>query len=117
VAGFERHFVLLYVENPPASAEFYSRLLGHAPVETAPTFAMLPLRDSVMLGLWSRATVCRATIKMRAAAGCRAINISAQASIDPLAARNTLPEPAARVRRRITPRDLRWRSAGYAAER
>ncbi len=53
----EFSFVLLYVENPPASAEFYSRLLGHAPLETAPTFAMLPLRDGVMLGLWSRATV------------------------------------------------------------
>ena len=53
----EFSFVLLYVEDPPASAEFYSRLLGHAPLETAPTFAMLPLRDGVMLGLWSRATV------------------------------------------------------------
>lgn len=53
----EFSFVLLYVESPPASVDFYSRLLGHAPVETTPTFAMLPLRDGVMLGLWSRATV------------------------------------------------------------
>jgi catechol 2,3-dioxygenase-like lactoylglutathione lyase family enzyme len=53
----EFSFVLLYVESPPDSAKFYSDLLGQSPVETSPTFAMLPLRDGVMLGLWSRATV------------------------------------------------------------
>lgn len=50
-------FVLLYVDNPPASAAFYADLLGKLPVETSPTFAMLPLSDAVMLGLWSRRTV------------------------------------------------------------
>jgi catechol 2,3-dioxygenase-like lactoylglutathione lyase family enzyme len=50
-------FVLLYVENPPASAGFYADLLGRPVIETSPTFAMLPLTDGVMLGLWSRQTV------------------------------------------------------------
>jgi catechol 2,3-dioxygenase-like lactoylglutathione lyase family enzyme len=50
-------FVLLYVEDPPASADFYARLLGKPVIETSPTFAMLPLGDEVMLGLWSRRTV------------------------------------------------------------
>ena len=50
-------FVLLYVDNPPASASFYADLLDTAPVETSPTFAMLPLKDDVMLGLWQRRTV------------------------------------------------------------
>ncbi|MBT9292849.1 VOC family protein [Prosthecodimorpha staleyi] len=50
-------FVILYVDNPPASAEFYADLLGRPPVEVSPTFAMLPLREGVMLGLWSRHTV------------------------------------------------------------
>lgn len=50
-------FVLLYVENPPASARFYADLLGRPIIETSPTFAMLPLQDGVMLGLWSRQTV------------------------------------------------------------
>ena len=50
-------FVLLYVDNPPASATFYADLLGTPPVETSPTFAMLPLGGEVMLGLWSRRTV------------------------------------------------------------
>ncbi len=49
-------FVLLYVDNPPASAAFYADLLGNPAVETSPTFAMLPLSSEVMLGLWSRRT-------------------------------------------------------------
>ncbi|MCW5773044.1 MAG: VOC family protein [Rhodospirillaceae bacterium] len=53
-------FVLLYVADPPASAAFYADLLGRPPVETSPTFAMLPLREGVMLGLWSRDTVAPA---------------------------------------------------------
>ncbi len=53
----EFSFVLLYVENPPTSAKFYADLLGRPIVEQSPTFAMLPLRDGVMLGLWSRKTV------------------------------------------------------------
>jgi catechol 2,3-dioxygenase-like lactoylglutathione lyase family enzyme len=50
-------FVLLYVDNPPASVAFYADLLGKPPIETSPTFAMLPLNGEVMLGLWSRRTV------------------------------------------------------------
>lgn len=50
-------FVLLYVENPPASAGFYADLLGRPVIESSPTFAMLPLSEGVMLGLWSRKTV------------------------------------------------------------
>jgi predicted enzyme related to lactoylglutathione lyase len=46
-------FVVLYVENPPASAAFYAELLGRPVVDSAPGFAMLPLSDAVMLGLWS----------------------------------------------------------------
>ena len=50
-------FVLLYVENPPASAGFYADLLGRPILENSPTFAMLPLSEGVMLGLWSRKAV------------------------------------------------------------
>lgn len=50
-------FVLLYVENPPASAAFYAGLLGKPVAETSATFAMLPLSDEIMLGLWSRRDV------------------------------------------------------------
>jgi catechol 2,3-dioxygenase-like lactoylglutathione lyase family enzyme len=51
------NFVLLYVENPPASAAFYKGLLGAPVVEELPTFCMLPIREGVMLGLWKRDTV------------------------------------------------------------
>ena len=50
-------FVLLYVENPPASASFYADLLGRPIIDSSPTFAMLPLSDGVKLGLWLRNTV------------------------------------------------------------
>jgi len=51
------NFVLLYVDSPAASAEFYSGLLGKGPVEQSPTFAMFALESGVMLGLWSKHTV------------------------------------------------------------
>ncbi len=53
----EANYVILYVQDPPASADFYSVLLGRPVVERAPTFAMLPLCQGVMLGLWSKHTV------------------------------------------------------------
>ncbi|MBK6008055.1 VOC family protein [Ramlibacter ginsenosidimutans] len=52
-----KHFVLLYVQDTPASARFYERLLGRPPVESSPTFAMFPLAEGLMLGLWARAGV------------------------------------------------------------
>src|SRR5262249_39210726 len=48
------NFVLLYVDDPSASAAFYSGLLGKQPVEQSPNFAMFALSSGVMLGLWSR---------------------------------------------------------------
>jgi catechol 2,3-dioxygenase-like lactoylglutathione lyase family enzyme len=51
------NFIILYVDNPPASATFYASLLGRPPVESSPTFAMFALESGVMLGLWSRHTV------------------------------------------------------------
>ena len=46
------NFVLLHVANPPASASFYSGLLGKPVVDSSPGFAMLPLSEAVLLGLW-----------------------------------------------------------------
>lgn len=47
-------FVILYVAQPATSVEFYAQLLGAAPVEQSPTFAMFVLSPGVMLGLWIR---------------------------------------------------------------
>lgn len=45
-------FVIQYVRSPADSAPFYAALLDKPVVESSPTFAMLPLREGVMLGLW-----------------------------------------------------------------
>ena len=45
---------ILYVAEPEASASFYAHLFGHEPVESSPTFCMLPLGSGAMLGLWAR---------------------------------------------------------------
>lgn len=48
------NFIILYVDNPTISAEFYTALLGKTPVEMEPTFALFALESGVMLGLWSK---------------------------------------------------------------
>jgi predicted enzyme related to lactoylglutathione lyase len=51
------NFLLLHVESHAVSARFYNDLLDIPILEEKPGFAMLPLREGVMLGLWSRETV------------------------------------------------------------
>jgi predicted enzyme related to lactoylglutathione lyase len=51
------NFILLYVDSPKASGDFYASLLGREPVETSPTFVMFSLDGGLMLGLWSWHTV------------------------------------------------------------
>ena len=51
------NFLVLYVDDPAASAAFYRDLLGREPVETSRTFVMFALDGGPMLGLWSRRTV------------------------------------------------------------
>jgi catechol 2,3-dioxygenase-like lactoylglutathione lyase family enzyme len=51
------NFAIVYVDNPPASGEFYRALLGRAPVEASPNFVLFALDSGLMLGLWSRHTV------------------------------------------------------------
>jgi catechol 2,3-dioxygenase-like lactoylglutathione lyase family enzyme len=51
------NFVILYVQNATASADFYARLLGRPPVEASPGFAMFATPSGVKLGLWTRNTV------------------------------------------------------------
>jgi len=48
------NFVILFVDNPVASGEFYAGLFGCKPVEASPTFALFALDSGLKLGLWSR---------------------------------------------------------------
>ncbi|WP_342362455.1 VOC family protein [Terrarubrum flagellatum] len=50
------NFLLLFVDSPKASADFYAGLFDRPPVESSPTFAMFALESGLMLGLWSRHT-------------------------------------------------------------
>ncbi len=51
------NFIILYVNDPMRSADFYAHLMEKQPVEASPTFAMFALDSGVMLGLWSKHVV------------------------------------------------------------
>lgn len=46
-------YAILYVQNPAASAAYYSRLLECDPVESSLTFALFVLQGGMKLGLWA----------------------------------------------------------------
>ena len=50
-------YVLLYVDQPTASADVYARLFGCTPVERSETFALFVLDSGFKLGLWRRSGV------------------------------------------------------------
>ena len=54
---FNPNFIMLYVDSPTISAEFYATLLAKKPSESSPTFAMFLLDNGYKLGLWSRESI------------------------------------------------------------
>ncbi|MFS2159400.1 VOC family protein [Pseudomonas sp. Pseusp122] len=77
------NFFILYVDNPRASADFYANLLGEAPIELSPTFAMFALDSGFKLGLWSRHTV-EPGVAQVGVAGEVAFSIGENAGVDSL---------------------------------
>ena len=51
------HFILLYVDEPQKSADFYIRLLDRQPLDSSPNFVMFELAPGLRLGLWARRDV------------------------------------------------------------
>ena len=51
MTAFVPNSVILYVSDVEASTAFYSRILGHGPIETYPGFSVFALSDDVTLGL------------------------------------------------------------------
>lgn len=51
------HLTILYVASVPASVAFYEAVLGAPPLEASPGFALFPLSEGSMLGLWKREAV------------------------------------------------------------
>lgn len=54
---FNPGMLILYVDNPPASTDFYTALLDRQPIEASATFAMFSLNSGIKLALWSKHTV------------------------------------------------------------
>ncbi len=54
------HAMLFYVKDPLASAAFYTKILGHGPLEQSPGFAMFALNDKTIAGFWKREGVAPA---------------------------------------------------------
>jgi predicted enzyme related to lactoylglutathione lyase len=46
--------ILLYVDNPLASAEFYGQILQREPIELSTGFSMFEFDNGMRLGLWAR---------------------------------------------------------------
>ncbi|MBN0988679.1 VOC family protein [Amphritea pacifica] len=53
----DSNFIILYVENPSHSVEFYSTLLEKSPVENSPNFALFVLDSGMKFGLWQKQDV------------------------------------------------------------
>lgn len=53
----DQNTLLLYVEDPIASAAFYQGILGKPPVDLSPGFALFILPSGLGLGLWKAAAV------------------------------------------------------------
>jgi predicted enzyme related to lactoylglutathione lyase len=51
------HFILLYVDEPQASAAFYAGWLDRQPLDSSPNFVMFELAPALRLGLWARRDV------------------------------------------------------------
>lgn len=49
--------IIIYVDNPQKSADFYRQLLGAEPVESSATFALFVLNNGFKLAMWSKHTV------------------------------------------------------------
>lgn len=75
--------IILYVNDVPASEAFYAGLLGNAPVESSPAFAMFVLANGLRLGLWARHTVEPAAT-MAGGGGELCIALDGDAAVDAL---------------------------------
>ena len=79
------HFVLLYVDKPQKSADFYARLLDRPPLGSSPNFVMFELAPDLRLGLWARRDVEPAP-RGAAAAGELAMAVGSNEEVEALCA-------------------------------
>jgi len=51
------NYIILYVDNPLESSDFYAALLGRPAIESSPLFALFVLDSGVKFGLWANHSV------------------------------------------------------------
>ena len=75
------NMILLYVQEPAKSVEFYTDILNAKPVEQSPTFAMFQITETMVLGLWAKHMV---EPKVTAAAGATelGVHVADRAAVD-----------------------------------
>ena len=75
------NMILLYVQEPAKSVEFYTDILNAKPVEQSPTFAMFQMTETMVLGLWAKHMV---EPKVTAAAGATelGVHVADRAAVD-----------------------------------
>ncbi len=92
--------VLMFVDSPARSCEFYKKLLNREPLEASSTFCLFKLDNDVQLGFWSRHT---ALPKVTAHPGAAEISFS-ENDIDRLY--NSLKEQKYQMAQEITDMDF-----------
>ena len=80
---FSRNLLILYVQNPSASTQFYGQLFNKQPVEASETFAMFALHNGLMLGLWAQPHV-QPPSSAPAGASELALTVADKATVDSL---------------------------------
>lgn len=101
------HTQILYVQNPVESAAFYGRLLGMAPLDESPGFAMFALGPQGMLGLWRAPDVLPAATPAGGSELC--FTLADRAAVDACLARWEVQ--GARVLQRPTDMDFGYTGA------
>jgi predicted enzyme related to lactoylglutathione lyase len=76
-------YILLAVDSPAESANFYQTVLGATPLELSPTFALFKMNESTKLGLWSRKTI-EPKVVVDAGGSELAISVEGRDSVDAL---------------------------------
>ena len=77
------NFIILYVNNPTVSTEFYTTLMKKTPVEASSTFSLFALESGMMFGLWSKHTV-EPEAQGQAGSGELAFSVASNNAVDTL---------------------------------
>jgi predicted enzyme related to lactoylglutathione lyase len=77
------HFTILYVSDVAKSSAFYAKYLERPIAESSPGFAVIPLSESSLLGLWKRDNV-KPEVNADAASGAMelAVPVDSDALVD-----------------------------------